>query len=137
LSRLLLDGDVHAGGWPNVRGDVRLGRKVVGYRANDGVGYYPSDLHGLHTMLDLVREPEDPTVALQDLWHDLRVSAEHRVYVAIGIARESAPHRSGRLDVLACVHRDVREYADEVFQGRVVIGTPLWIAEQGVRTTSE
>ncbi len=38
---------------------------VVGYRAGaDGEGYYPSDIMGLYTLLDVVREPQDPEIDL-------------------------------------------------------------------------
>jgi hypothetical protein len=103
---------------------------VVGYRDEDArLGEMPSDITGLYTMLDLAREPNDPEIDFEYRWEDARLSDEARASTAIKFARMGARTSIGVHDFLARVFLEVENYRyDDNFTGRVVIGTPLWVA---------
>lgn len=102
---------------------------VVGYCAGGGSGYYPSDITGLYTMLDAAREPDDPEIEFGHRWEDGGLDNEYRAYAAIKQARGGARSNIGVHDFLAQVFLEVSNFRyDDHFTGRVIIGTPLWVA---------
>lgn len=102
---------------------------VVGYRAEGGTGYCPSDMTGLYTMLDAVREPHDPQIDLDYLWDDGNLSRSTRADAAIQYAQGAAKMHIGPHEFLARVYLDVDNHrSGQHFTGQVIVGTPLWIA---------
>lgn len=103
---------------------------VVGYRDDEPRhGEIPSDITGLYTMLDLAREPNDPEIDFEYRWDDGRLSDEVRAHTAIKFAHMGARTAIGVHDFLARVFVEVENYRyDDNFTGRVIVGTPLWIA---------
>lgn len=103
---------------------------VVGYRDDAAsTGYYPSDITGLYTMLDLAREPADPEIDFEYRWDDGQLSDQARAHTAIKFSHGGARTDIGVHDVLARVFIEVEGYRyDDEFTGRVIVGTPLWIA---------
>lgn len=102
---------------------------VVGYRADGGTGYCPSDMMGLYTMLDLVREPDDPEMDFEYLWDDGQRDKLFRVDAAVKYCRGNVSKRIGVHDFLARIFFEVDDFRyDDHFTGRVIVGTPLWIA---------
>jgi hypothetical protein len=102
---------------------------VVGYRDDGGSGYYPSDITGLYTMLDLAREPGDPEIDFEYRWDDGHLSDDARAHTAIKFAYGSAQIPIGVHDFLARVFIEVEDYSyNDDFTGRVIVGTPLWVA---------
>jgi hypothetical protein len=102
---------------------------VHGYRDEGGTGFYPSDLFGLLTMLDLVREPQDPRLDDGYLWNDGSSSDEARASEAITLAQGGASTPIGEHEFLARAFIAVDDYlAPGEFEGKVVLGTPLWVA---------
>jgi hypothetical protein len=103
---------------------------VVGYR-NDagGQGYFPSDITGLYSMLDLAREPSDPEIDFEYRWDDGRLSDDVRAHTAIKFAHGGAKRPIGSHGFLARVFVEIDNYRyDDEFAGRVIVGTPLWVA---------
>jgi hypothetical protein len=102
---------------------------VVGYRDDGGTGFYPSDLHGLYTLLNLVREPSDPDMDPNFLWDDGRLGDEVRASAAMTLARGAANIPLGPQDFLARLFVDVddHDFSDGT-RGRVLLGAPLWVA---------
>jgi uncharacterized protein DUF7019 len=103
---------------------------VVGYRDDEPrFGEMPSDMTGLYTMLDLAREPGDPEIDLDYRWDDGQLSEDARAHAAIKFARSRARRSIGVHDFLARVFLEVEDYRyDDTFTGKVIIGTPLWVA---------
>jgi hypothetical protein len=108
---------------------------VVGHRAsNDGEGYYPSDIMGLYTLLDAVREPHDPEINVNFRTDDVAMAPAARAVTAVHLAEGGASKPLGRLDVLFRVLIDEDDV--ELRTGttsRVLLGTPLWIATPAPR----
>jgi hypothetical protein len=105
---------------------------VVGYRDPGGTGFYPSDMAGLYTMLDLAREPSDPEIDFEYRWEDGHLSEDALAHNAIKFSLGGQPRRIGEHEFLARIFIDVEHhrYGDE-FEGRVVMGAPLWVATPG------
>lgn len=104
---------------------------VVGRRATEGSGdgFYPSDMHGLYSILDAARERADPEIQLDYRLDDLQMSEQARVSEAISFVNGGARQAIGAHDFLARVFFDVEKFEiDHRLVGRVIIGTPLWIA---------
>ncbi len=103
---------------------------VVGYQDDDlRQGEMPSDITGLYTMLDLAREPSDPEIDLDYRWDDGQLNDQVRADTAIKFARRGARLAIGEHDFLARVFVQVEDYRyDDNFTGRVIVGTPLWVA---------
>ena len=110
---------------------------VVGYRDPGGTGFYPSDMTGLYTMLDLAREPSDPEIDFEYRWDDGHLSEDALAHNAIKFALGDSPHQIGEHDFLARIFVDVEHhrYGSE-FEGRVIMGAPLWIATPRPAPTS-
>lgn len=102
---------------------------VVGYRDPGGTGFYPSDMAGLYSMLDLAREPGDPEIDFESRWDDGHLSEDALAHNAIKFSAGGQPHHIGEHDFLARIFIDVdhHRYSDE-FEGRVIMGAPLWVA---------
>jgi hypothetical protein len=101
---------------------------VVGFRDEGGSGFYPSDLSGICDLLDLVREPADPPVDEDLRWDEGDMSTDGRVSAIFTLARGGAVKRIGEHEVLAKLFFDRDDVSDDNFAGRVVVGTPLWVA---------
>ena len=102
---------------------------VIGYRSDGGIGYYPSDIMGLYTMLDLVREPDDPEMDYEFRWDDGHLDAQYRAYAAVKFSHAEVCIPIGGHDFLARIFLEVSNFRyEDNFTGRVIIGTPLWIA---------
>ena len=103
---------------------------VVGYLDDEPrQGEMPSDITGLYTMLDLAREPDDPEIDFDYRWDDGHVTEDSRADTAIKFARMGARTAIGEHDFLARVFIEVENYRyDDSFTGRVIVGTPLWVA---------
>lgn len=101
---------------------------VVGYRAGGGVGFYPSDIMGLYTVLDLVREPDDPEIDFEFRWDDGHLDDQYRADAAIKLIRGGSHSSIGVHDFLARVFLEVDFRFEDHSTGRVIVGTPLWIA---------
>ena len=100
---------------------------VVGYRAKDGAGYYPSDMAGLYTMLDLVREPDDPEMEYEYRWEDGHYDAQYRADAAVRLAGVDACTRIGVHDFLARIFISTPRDGSSSIE-RIIVGTPLWVA---------
>jgi hypothetical protein len=102
---------------------------VVGYR-NEGAGsgFYPSDLYGICDLLDLIREPKDPPVDEDMRWEEGELSTEGRVSAVLTLANGGAVKQIGVHDILAKLFFYKNDVSDHEFSGRVVVGTPLWVA---------
>lgn len=104
---------------------------VIGRRATAGAdgGYYPSDIHGLYTILDAARERYDPEIDLEYRWDDAAMEASVRADTAMRFARNGARINVGLNDLLARVFLCAEEQRfDDGSSGRVIVGTPLWVA---------
>ena len=105
---------------------------VVGRRPNDDdtSEYYPSDISGLYSLLDVIREKEDPEIDLGYRSDDYAFSVEERAKIAMQFAIGGATERLGTLDFLAKVLVEVDDCRarDNGFRGRVILGAPIWIA---------
>lgn len=105
---------------------------IVGRRhdAGDSSDYYPSDITGLYLFLDSIREHGDPEVDVIRRTDDYSLSSEARIETALKHAEGGARTDLGPMDFLAVVFicEDEHKSREVGFEGRVIIGAPLWIA---------
>jgi hypothetical protein len=105
---------------------------VVGWRPSDErtSGFYPSDMQGLYSLLDTVREHGDPEIDLDYRIDDYGLPEEARADTAILFATEGATKSLGRLDALIRPFIEINTHDSRrgQFQGRVIVGAPVWIA---------
>lgn len=114
---------------------------IVGWRS-DGrspveEGFYPSDMSGLYGILDSIREREDPEMDLDYRIEDEGLDPIARAEYATLFAR-SAKRPIGRVDFAARLFDDVSDVQldGSDVRGRVLLGTPLWIATPTPRPMS-
>jgi hypothetical protein len=103
---------------------------VVGRRqVDEGEGYYPSDMHGLYAILDAAREHDDAGIDFEYLWADAGMAERPRAEHAMQFARGAARRGIGRhrfLSKIFCEKEDIDLGCGVI--GRVIVGTPIWIA---------
>jgi hypothetical protein len=83
---------------------------------------------GICDLLDLVREPEDPPVDEDLRWDEGGISTDGRVSAIFTLANGGAVKRIGPHEVLAKLFFDRDDVSHDNFAGRVIVGTPLWVA---------
>lgn len=103
---------------------------LTGYRAKPGAdhGFYPSDIAGLYSLLDAIREPGDPETDLDYRLHDQSLDPATRVDEAIMFAQGGARLGPQRLEFLA--RRLLYEESFDGLHGTydcVIVGAPLWV----------
>ena len=103
---------------------------LVGYRSTEKVsGFYPSAIWGLYTLLDAIREQQDPEIMLDYRIDDCEISSTARAVAAVDLAGGGANRDLGTVDFLA---RTMLEVDEAPLSGgattRVLIGAPLWVA---------
>lgn len=107
---------------------------VIGRRPNklERSEFYPSDMQGLYSLLDVVREHDDPAISLDFALDDYGLTEGARADTAIHFATHGATRSLGEHDFLARVFIDVEDHTSRSgFTGRVIVGAPIWIATLG------
>lgn len=99
-------------------------------RDEDTSDYYPSDMTGLYAYLDSIREPEDPEIDVDYRLDDLGSTQETLADLAMQHSRGGATLDIGPHEFLArvLIHHEHHRSRGGDFTGRVIVGTPIWIA---------